>query len=304
MEKYKLNCGCGGSENMSNFIISVDSSCDYRKSELDEKNIKCISFNYSCEQTIYTDKMEEKEYLNFYNKMKEGKIFKTSQINPESYYNYFKELLSYNLPIIHISLGSGVSNTINSAFLAINQLKEDFDNVDIRLIDTKLASMGSVLIMDKLLEFDKKGLNVNEAMNQIEDFVFSLNAYYTTNTLTYFARGGRLSKVEAFIGNAIKINPIMDCDPNGKLRVIEKVRGSRKAFDRLIEKIKNSVINPENQIVYICHADNEESAKTLGERLIKEVGFKEFKIYLMGPIIGAHAGPGVVACFFFGEKRT
>ena len=79
-------------------------------------------------------------------------------------------------------------------------------------------------------------------MNQIEDFVPSLNAYYTTNTLTYFARGGRLSKVEAFIGNAIKINPIMDCDPNGKLRVIEKVRRSRKALDRLIEKIKNIVI--------------------------------------------------------------
>ena len=130
-----------------------------------------------------------------------------------------------------------------------------------------------------------------------------LNAYYTTNTLTYFARGGRLSKVEAFIGNAIKINPIMDCDSDGKLRVIEKVRGSRKALDRLIERIKNSVINPKDQIVYICHADNE-SAKILGERLIKEVGFKDFKIYLMGPIIGAHAGPGVVASFFFGKKRT
>ena len=288
---------------MNNYLITIDSSCDCSLQELNQKNIPVIFFKYNDETKTYKDNMQESGYKNFYNQMKEGKVFKTSQINPEEYYQFFEHLLDKNIPIIHISLGSGVSNTINSANLAISQLKEKYPNSDIRVIDTKLASLGSVLIMNKLIEFNSLDYSVDKAMNEIMPYVESLNAYYTTNTLTYFARGGRLSKIEAFFGNALKINPILDCDPDGKLRVIEKARGSKKAIERLIARIKDSSLDVSNQTVLVCHADNEQTATSVGERLVQEVGFKDYKLYFMGPIIGAHTGPGLIACFFFGKKR-
>lgn len=288
---------------MKNFIISIDSSCDCNKDELNKKQVFVIPFKYNDGQTIYVDKQQEKGYKNFYMQMKSGKLYKTSQINPNEYYEYFKDLLKYNLPIIHISLGTGVSNTYNNALVAVEMLKEN-SNVNIKVIDSKLASLGLTMLMDDLINYDNLNLNVNQAYEKIMEKVEALNAYYTTDTLTYFARGGRLSKVEAFFGNALKINPILDCDPDGKLRVIEKARGERKALDVLVNKIKNSVIDPSNQTLYVCHADNEIKAINLAARLVKEVGFKNYKLYFMGPIIGAHAGPGLVATFFYGKKRS
>lgn len=289
---------------MKNYIISVDSSCDCSKEELDKKQIFVIPFKYNDSKTTYVDNQIEKGYKYFYMQMKSGTVYKTSQINPNEYYEYFNDLLKYNLPIIHISLGSGVSNTYNSALLAVEMLKEDNKNIDIKVIDSKLASLGSTLLMNDLINYDNSNLSATQAYDKIMEKVDTLNAYYTTDTLTYFARGGRLSKVEAFIGNSLKINPILDCDPDGKLRVIEKVRGERKALDHLISRIKNSVVNPSTQTIYICHADNEIKAVHLANRLVKEVGFKDYKIYFMGPIIGAHTGPSLVAAFFYGKKRS
>lgn len=285
------------------FKITLDSSCDCNIEELNKDNISVIFFNYTDGKNNYLDNMDESLYTNFYLKMKEGVVFKTSQINPETYYNFFEKQLKDNLPIIHVSLGSGLSNSINNAKIAVEMLKEKYSNCDIRIIDTKLASLGSVLIKNELVKHRNNNLSVSEAEAKANQYIDNLNAFYTTNTLTYFARGGRLSKIEAFLGNALKVNPILDCDHEGKLRVVEKTKGERKALDKLISRIKHSVINPNEQTIYICHADNEIKAVLLANRLLNEVGFKDYKIYFMGPIIGAHTGPGLVATFFFGKKR-
>ena len=285
------------------FLITIDSSSDCSIEELNKQNIPVISFEYTDGKNTFVDNMDESLYKNFYLKIKDGTVYKTSQINPNTYYNFFENQLKYNLPIIHISLGSGLSNSINNAKLAVELLKEKYPNSDIRIVDTKLASLGSVLIKNELLKYRNENLSINEAEEKINNIVDNLNAFYTTNTLTYFARGGRLSKIEAFFGNALKINPILDCDPDGKLIVIEKVKGEKKALDKLINRIKHSVINPKEQTIYICHADNEIKALTLANRLVNEVGFKDYKIYFMGPIIGAHTGPNLIAAFFFGKKR-
>lgn len=289
---------------MKKFIISIDSSCDCDIKELIEKDISVIFFKYSDEAFTFEDKMNINSYKNFYQQMRDGSIFKTSQINPLEFYNYFKPLLKENLPIIHISLGSGLSNTINSLQMAINQLKEDFPNSQIFPIDSKFASLGLTILLNKLYKYQQEGYDALTSYNKIKDIVDNVHAYFTTDTLTYFARGGRLSKVSAFIGNAIKINPILDVDPDGKLRIVDKVRGSKHAISRLIERCKYSVINPSEQEVLICHADCNDKAKEVGKLLVDQVGFKSYKTYFMGPIIGAHTGPGLVAVFFLGKKRS
>ena len=289
---------------MKKFIISIDSSCDCDIKELIEKDISVIFFKYSDEAFTFEDKMNINSYKNFYQQMRDGAVFKTSQINPLEFYNYFKPLLKENLPIIHISLGSGLSNTINSLQMAINQLKEDFPNSQIFPIDSKFASLGLTVLLNKLYKYQQEGYDALTSYNKIKAIVDNVHAYFTTDTLTYFARGGRLSKVSAFIGNAIKINPILDVDPDGKLRIVDKVRGSKHAISRLIERCKYSVINPSEQEVLICHADCKDKAKEVGELLVDQVGFKSYKTYFMGPIIGAHTGPGLVAIFFLGKKKS
>lgn len=289
---------------MAKFIITTDSSCDCSLQDLIKNKVHVIYFNYSDEKNIYSDTMNEKEYKSFYDKMKQGVVFKTSQINPQHYYDFFKPLLKQNLPIIHISLGSGVSNTINSVYMAINLLKEEYPSCDIKPIDSKIASLGLTVLINKLIKLRDNDVDVNEAYKLINESVLNVIAYYTTDTLTYFARGGRLSKVEAFIGNTLKINPILDCDGDGKLRIVDKTRGSKKAIDQLIKRVNNTVINPKEQSVLICHADDENRAIEIGNRLVDECHFKEYKLYFMGPIIGAHTGPNLVAVFFEGKKRS
>ena len=288
---------------MAKFIITTDSSCDCAIDELKKKNIPVIYFNYSDEDRIYLDTMDEDGYKDFYQKMRDGSVFKTSQINPQSYYDFFKPLLNEKLPIIHVSLGSGLSNTINSIYIASSMLKEEYPNCDIKPLDSKIASLGLTVLIDKLIEYKDADMSAEEAFEKISSLVDRGHAYFTTDTLTYFARGGRLSKVGAFLGNALKINPVLDVDPKGCLRIVDKVRGGVKAIDTLTKRVKLGALNPQEQSVYICHADDEEKARLIGKKLVDEVGFKEYKIYFMGPIIGAHTGPGLVAVFFLGKQR-
>ena len=149
-----------------------------------------------------------------------------------------------------------------------------------------------------------EGLDAQSAYDKVVNIVDNVTAYFTTDTLTYFARGGRLSKVSAFLGNALKINPVLDVDPDGKLRIVDKVRGSNHAIDQVVKRVKASVIDANNQEILICHANNLTKANIMGEKLVKEVGFKNYKVYFMGPIIGAHTGPELVAVFFLGKKRS
>lgn len=288
---------------MVKFIITTDSSCDATLDELTQKNVAVIPFHYHDDKTSYLDDMNIISHKRFYLDMKNGITFKTSQLNPQEYYEFFKPLTTQKLPILHVSLGSGVSNTINSVFMAKSLLQEEDCSIDIRPIDSKLASAGLMLLIDKLIEFQNQEMDADEAMEKIQYYVEHLNTFYTTDTLTYFAKGGRLSKVEALIGNVLKINPILDCNPAGNLRIVEKTRGSQKAINQLIARVKSQVIDPASQSVYLCHADNEAKSLLLAQRLVQEVGFKDYKMYFMGPIIGAHTGPGLLSVYFFGKPR-
>ena len=289
---------------MPKFIITTDSSCDCAKEELKQKNINVIYFEYSDGTNNIVDNMDEYNYRNFYNNMRSGTVYKTTQINPQRFYNFFYELAKENLPIIHISLGSGLSNTVNSLHIAINMLKEDLPNVDIKVIDSKIASLGLTVMLNKLVKLRDDNVEAETAYNIINNMVLNTIAYYTTDNLTYFARGGRLSKVEAFLGNALKINPILDCTPEGTLRIVDKVRGNKKAIDLLIKRVKDVVVDAQNQNILICHADDESKGHLVGQKMVEEIGFKGYKLYFMGPIIGAHTGPGLIAVFFEGKKRT
>ncbi len=285
------------------FIVACDSGCDLTKDICENLGVFPICFDYASDDESYRDTMIPKDYKVFYDAMRKGKMYKTSQINIHRYYEFFKELAKYNLPIMYVALGLGVSNTLNNAIIAGEEIKKEIPTFDLRIIDSKIASLGVGLLVNKACKLRDQNLDIDASQKIMEDTVNHVGVFYTTNTLTYFARGGRISKTSSFIASALGINIIMDCNPQGNLRVLHKVRGRNKAKKRILESIKETVVNPGEQVIYVCHSDCYDEAVLYATQLVNEIGFSHYYLTDMGPIIGTHTGPGLIALFYEGIDR-
>ncbi|MCH5171450.1 MAG: DegV family protein [Erysipelotrichales bacterium] len=288
---------------MDNFLISVDSSCDCAIDELKENDISVIFFSYTDGKENYFDTLQKEDYLQFYEDMHNGICYKTSQIPVARYLEYFESLLKKNKNIIHISLCLGLSNTIEHAREAANILMKKHPGSDIKIVDSRIASLGVTLLVKDALILRNQGSTLDNAYKLLTEKSKYVNTFYTTSTLTYFVRGGRLSKIGGIIGNILKINPVLSCAPNGELKIVEKARGRKQAINYITKRVAETVINPEQQIIHVCNAVNEEGAKALAIHLKETIGFKDYVIYPMGTTIGAHTGPGLLAVFYYGKER-
>lgn len=287
---------------MSKFIVTIDSSCDGNTKELYDRGVDVIFYYYSDNSSSYLDDMNEKKGKTFFENMRKGTKYSTSQLNQFAYYDFFKRNLVYSKNIIHISLTEGLSSSINQARIAASRIKEEDPSVNIYVIDSLIACNGELVVVDKAIELRDNNVNVEAAKEVLEDFTIHVNTYFTTDTLTYFVRGGRLSKVSGLIGNMLRINPVLTCAPNGNLKVEKQCRGKKNAATYIFENISERVQKADKQTLYICHADNIEDANRYKE-LLAPIGFKDIKIYQMGPIIGSHTGPGLIAIFYVGKQR-
>lgn len=282
------------------FLVTCDSACDMPRELLDSIGAYVIPFEYNGKiedkDEVYVDSMNASDYKVFYDNMKRGVVYKTSQINIDRYMDFFTNLKDKNLPILHISLTAALSSTIENAKYVANELKKD--GMDIRVIDGKIASLGLGLLINKACKARDNGASIEDAIKEVEDVSNNLGVYYTTSTLKYFARGGRLSKTSSIIAAALKINIVLDCEPNGKLRTIAKCHGRNKAKRYITDHIKETALDPKNHVIYVCASDCKDEALKYAAELVKEVGFKYYCLTDMGPIIGAHAGPELIAVFY------
>ena len=289
---------------MPKFIVTIDSSCDGDLNELNNKGVDTICYHYSDGVTDFLDDMNHARGKKFFENMREGTKYSTSQLNQYAYYQFFKKNLATNKNIIHISLTEGLSGSINQARLAARQLKEENPSSNIQIIDSLIACNGELVLLDKVLELQKENKkDVFEAARELQDFASTVNTHYTTDTLTYFVRGGRLSRVAGLVGTVLRINPVLTCAPNGNLKIEKQIRGRKAAYNYIVSEAKENAKEASKQTVYICHADNIDGANEMKELLLREVGFKEAKLYQMGPIIGSHTGPGLIAVFYVGKRR-
>ena len=289
---------------MDKFLISVDSSCDCSIEELKENNVSVILFSYTDGKDSYFDTLKKEDYQQFYEDMQNGICYKTSQIPTDRYLDYFESLLEKNKKIIHISLCIGLSNTIEHAREAAKIIMKKHPGSDIKIVDSHIASLGLTLLVKDAIILRDQNSSLDDAYKFLCEKAKHVNTFYTTNTLTYFVRGGRLSKIGGFIGSILKINPVLSCEPRGELKIVEKARGRKQAINYITKKVAETVIYPEKQVLHVCNAINEEGAKELAEHLKKTIGFKDYVIYPMGTTIGAHAGPGLLAVFYYGKERS
>ncbi len=288
------------------FVVSTDSGCDLDISILNENKIYAFPLQYELNGEIITDTMVQADCHKFYDGMREGDAPKTSQINHFQFVEYFKPIAeeNNNLPIVHISLGSGVSGTFNNGCQAAELIKDENPDADVRMVDSTLCSVGYGMLALEAARMRDEGKTAEECIEWLEEHKGNMNTWYTTDELKYLYRSGRVSKLGAIIGEALNICPILNLDLEGHLIVQEKVRGLKKTLRRIYEIVDGIVEKPEEQTVYVCHSDIPEQAQKWGEELKEHYGFKEVKYTYIGPTIGSNCGPGLMAIFFWGKKRN
>lgn len=286
------------------FVISTDSGCDLSIELCKEKGIIPLFMNYIDGENAVVDTMQQADIVKFYKRMEdEAKMFKTSAVNIQEAYDFLKSLLEYNKPIIHISLGSGISGTYNNFVAAKEMLDEKHHGNEIYLIDSTSASLGYGILVLEAAKMRDEGKNIIEVKEYLESVKRGINPYFTTNTLTYLARGGRVTKIASIFGNVLSIKPILRLDFDGHLLVHTKGHGKTNTYKKMLEAIKEQVENPENQTLYVSHSNAIESAVEFAEMVKKELGFKDIFYSYIGSIIGSHTGPGLIAVFFYGKNR-
>jgi len=286
------------------FILTADSGCDLSSEILAQNNICVIPMKISMGNgEVFVDRQIAEETRSFYQKMREGAAPTSSQINTEEFIEFWKPLLSKNLPIVHIGMAAAISGTHNCAVLAAEQMKEEYPDSQIFVVDSTSTSSGHGLLLMEAVRMRDEGMSPEEVVDKINELKPHSNAYYTTPDLTYLQRGGRVSKTAAVFGGLLHINPIMNLSIEGYLQVTEKVRGSKATMKRMLQILEETVENEEDQVLYLTHADNKPLFDAYKAEIEKRFHFKAICENYIGGVIGTHTGPGLIAMFWLGKVR-
>ena len=287
---------------MANYRIFVDSACDIAPEILEKWGVSSLSLTFRFEGN-------EKEYGNgdmptseFYEKMRAGGIAKTAAVNTESFKDAFRKALEAGEDAIYLGFSSGLSTTFNSARIASLELSEEFPQRKILAVDTLCASAGFGLLLYLACQKRDEGMDISALADFVKATVPSVSHWFTVDDLVYLKRGGRISPTLAFVGNVLGIKPVLHVDDEGHLVNMSKVRGRRSAVMALADKYGELALD-KGGIAFISHADCSSDAKLLEGILCDKYGAKVELITDVGPVIGAHSGPGTLALFFLGEKR-
>ena len=291
---------------MSRFILSTDSCCDLFKSELKERNISYINLSLSAEENgefkiFYDDFHTYDEYVEFYRKMRAGFSPKTTQLTAEDLYEYFKGIRQGDKDILHICLSSGLSGTYNCAPAAAKRIYEDF-GVKVYPFDSLAATVGQKRVVLKAQELRDLDFDAERAVDLLEDYTFKLQHWLLITDLTYLKKGGRISGAKAAVGTLLKLRPIITINDIGKLAIYDKAKGTKKGIAEMISILKKMECDF-SEPINIVHTDAPELAEELKAAVLDKHPKAKIVTDIMGPVIGAHFGPGSVAFLFKGKER-
>ena len=292
-----------------NYILSCESTVDLPFSYVNERDMPVLFYEYQIDGETYIDDMgrDPDALPNFYKMLSEGKMPSTSQINVYKYCDFFEELLKEGKDILHIAFGSGMTNSVNNAWSAVEMLKEKYPNQKIVVIDSLCSSSGYGLLVDAASDLRDKGYSFDELEAWVNENRHNVRHQFFSTDLKYFRRGGRVSGPTATIGTILSICPIMHLDEKGKIIAYDKVRGKKNAILKTVSEMESNIIDGHDYsgkcfISYSnCLDMAEDTKKAVLEKFPKISNGVE--LFDIGTIIASHTGPGTVAVFYFGSKR-
>ena len=287
---------------MRDYVITVNSTVDLPKEWLEERKVPVIPLKYTIDNEMYTD-MEGLSSKEFFGKLRDGKMATTSQINPEEARAQLEPFLKEGKDVLHLGFSSGLSGTYNSMRIAGEELKEEYPEAKIIIIDTLCACLGEGLLLYKALQQKASGKTIEETAKWVEENKLHICHNVTVDDLFHLHRGGRISKASAVLGSVVQIKPIIHMDENGKLQVVGKERGRKKSLNKIVDMAVEQIKGWDNDIAMITHGDCQEDAEYVAKLVRERLGIENILINNIGTVIGSHTGPGVVAVFVMGNKR-
>ena len=290
---------------MSEYVIFTDSCCDLPASLAEEMQLMVQPLSVHADEATYKNYLDEREisYKDFYAMLPKVKDIKTSAVNQHDFIEAMEPVLQSGKDLIYIGFSSGLSGTYSAGALAAQELQEKYPERKIFAVDSLCASLGQGMLVYLAWQQKQQGASIDELRDYLENTKLHQCHWFTVNDLMHLKRGGRVSATTALLGTALSIKPVMHVDDEGHLIPMSKARGRKASLRALFNEMKASAIEPEKQVIFISHGDSLEDAEYLANMIRDELHVKDVIINYVGPVIGAHTGPGVIALFFLGTKR-
>ena len=290
---------------MRDFVLATDSSCDLPQNLAYKFGLTVVPLTVDIEGEIFTNYLDGREisFEEFYNRSRAKAVIKSSCPSLDAFKKAFEEILESGRDILYLGFSSALSATTQNARITAEELGEKYPDAKIIVVDSLCASMGQGLFIKYVYDEKQKGGSIEEVAKYAEDIRLNICHWFTVTDLMHLKRGGRISATTAIAGTALNVKPVMHVDDEGRLVNVGKARGRKASLQALLDHMKETVVNPKEQTVYISHGDCEDEVKEFAKQIKKELGVKEIVINVIGPVIGCHTGAGVVALFFYGNQR-
>ncbi len=289
------------------YVFITDSDSDLPFQTADERNIPVIRMPYAVDGVEYMDengRQGEKKQAEFFDKMRAGSVPVTSCLSKMNYIEFLEPFLAEGKDILYVAFSSNMSATLNYAREAWEDLEIRYPGRQFRIVDTLSISAPMILLIEGAHDLYLKGASMDEVEKWIIDHRMKTQVWMTVDNLVYLKRGGRLSPTSAFFGSVLDIKPIIIMGRGGKMDAAEKAKGRRKALQTVLERTVENIGDPAGKTVIIMHADVKEEAERMRDKLRERLpDLGEIRIQMIGPVIGAHCGPGSLALAFMGKER-
>ena len=292
---------------MSEYVIVTDSSADLSAELVEQLELSILPLAFMLKGKTYRDYPDRREMPigAIYTSLREGEMVTTAAVNVAEYQAHLEPILAAGKDVLVLAFSSGLSTTCNSARIAAQELSEAYPERKILVVDTLCASLGQGLLVWYAARMRQSGKSIEEVRDWAEANKLHLCHWFTVDDLHFLKRGGRVSAATAVVGTMLQIKPVLHVDNEGHLINMAKARGRKAALKALVDHMEQTAIDPAGQTVFISHGDCLEDAQFVAQEVSQRFGIPLERIVLneIGPVIGAHAGPGTVALFFLGKER-
>ncbi len=290
---------------MNDYMIITDSTCDLSPKLVNEMEIEVIPMEFLIGDDTYHNYPDEREISShdFYDRLRGGETSVTNQITPMVLTDILEPVLQSGKDILYIVFSSGLSATFNNALQTTQELQKKYPERKVYAVDSRSASSGEGLLVYHAAQKRREGLSIDELRNWVTENRGSLAHWFTVDDLNHLKRGGRVSGAAALVGTVLGIKPVLHVDNEGHLIPVEKVRGRRQSLDALVEHMARTAVKPESQVIFIGQGDSLEDAEYVAQQVKERFGVKRVEINSIGPVVGSHTGPGIIALFYLGKNR-
>lgn len=290
---------------MRDFVIMTDSCCDMTVDMANDLELVVLPLSLEMGDRIYRNWLDGRDigFEDFYARIRGGETATTSAINVGDFEAAMRKLLEQGKDILCINFSSALSTTYQSAVIAAEELRSEFPEAKILVVDSLCASLGQGLLLYLCVQEKRKGLSIEEVHAFAEATKGHICHWFTVDDLNHLKRGGRISAATALFGTMLSIKPVMHVDDEGRLVPVSKARGRKASLLALVDHMEETAVDPAHGTVFISHGDCEGDALLVANEVTRRFGNKDIHINYVGPVIGNHSGPGTMALFFVGTKR-